>query len=139
MAASTIETGVNDVDYICRLDKNIYSCVSKSIVSDVVILNPERVSHIQGHHPEDYERYGQYIQSMIEQPDYILETDRENTAFILKEFIENERQFRLILRLHTATDDPSFKNSVITFQYIRRKEYQRLIRNKKILYKRSEL
>lgn len=76
---------------------------------------------------------------MIEQPDYIIETDRKNTAFVLKEFSENGLRFRLILRLHTATDDPGFQNSIITFQYIKSKEYQRLIRNKKILYKRPEM
>lgn len=124
---------------ICKIDKRIYSCVSSDIVSDIVILRTERISHIQAHHPDDYERYGHYIRQMIEQPDYIIETDKPRTAFILKSFIVDRQQFRLILRLHTASDDPMFENSIITFQYIREKEYRRLIKNKRILYKRSDL
>ena len=124
---------------ICKIDRNIYSCVSRDIVSDNVVLREERVRHIQDHHPNDYERFGQYICQMIEQPDYILETDKPKTAFVLKAFEADGQQFRLILRLHTATDMPEFENSVITFQYIREREYYRLIRNKKILYKRPGL
>ena len=71
------------------------------------------------------------MRSMIEEPDYIVETDRPKTAFILKTFVENECQFRLILRLHTTDDDPNFENSVITFQYVRAKEYRRILRSKK--------
>ena len=130
---------MNDLNVICMLNKSIYSCISKDIVSEIVIMNPERISHIKSHHPEDYERYNQYIPSIIEDPDYIIETDHKNTAFVLKEFSEDGHQFRLILRLHTSADDPDFKNSIITFQYIKLREYQRLIRNKKILYKRSEI
>lgn len=139
-AESEISTKAGgDVNYICRLDRSIYSCVSEDIVTDEVVLNAERIVHIEDHHPMDFERYGHYIQRMIEQPDYIIETDREKTAFVLKEFNMDERQFRLILRLHTATDDPDYQNSVITFQYVRKKEYERLIRNKKVLYKRPDL
>lgn len=124
---------------ICKIDKNIYCCVSKDIVSDNVILRPERIVHIQDHHPNDFQRYGQYIRLMIEQPDYIIDTDKPNTAFILKSFEVDNQQFRLILRLHTSNDNPLFENSVITFQYIRAKEYRRLINNKTILYKRPGL
>lgn len=49
-----------------------------------------------------------------------------------------EKKCKLILRLQTATDPKGFKNAVITFLHIRDKEWQRLIRNKKILYRRVE-
>ena len=39
------------------------------------------------------------------------------------------------MRLATSTDNPNYKNSVITFMKIREKEWNRLLRNKKILYK----
>lgn len=131
--------GGSDMQVICKIDKDIYSCVADDIVSEDVVLRAERIGHIQDHHPDDYERYGQYIREMIEEPDYIIETARPKTAFVLKSFEVDEQQFRLILRLHTTTDDPKFENSVITFQYVRAKEYRRLIKNKKVLYKRNGL
>ena len=129
----------DDMKVVCRINKEIYSCVAKDIVSDVVVLRTERIAHIQDHHPDDFERYGKYIRDIIEQPDYIIETDRPKTAFILKSFEVDKQQFRLILRLHTSTDNPNFENSIITFQYVREKEYRRLVKNKKHLYKRKGL
>ena len=124
---------------ICRLDKAIYSCVADDIVSDVVVLREERITHIQSHHPDDFEKYGCYIQRMIEYPDYIIDSDKPKTAFVLKEFEKDGVHFRLILRLHTSSDDPMYENSIITFQRVRQREYLRIVRNKKILYKREGL
>lgn len=125
---------------ICRLDRGIYSCITQDIVTDEVVLVDERIIHIKDHHPNDYERFGMYIRRMIEQPDYIIEAnrERERSGLVLKAFEENGEQFRLVLRLVTSSDRAGSKNSVITFQYVNKKEYERLIRNKKILYRRME-
>jgi len=57
---------------------------------------------------------------------------------ILKEIIESEeRQFKTVLRLTTSTDNPDFKNSIITFMKVNEKEWNRLIRNKQFLYKKE--
>ena len=124
---------------ICKLDRGIYSCITKDIVTDEVVLMNERILHIKDHHPNDYERFGSYIRRMIEQPDYIVEANREKerSGLVLKSFEENGEQFRLVLRIVTSSDRAGLKNSVITFQYVKKKEYERLIRNKKILYRRS--
>lgn len=75
---------------------------------------------------------------MVEKPDYIVETKKPNTALILKEIVEsNEKQFKTILRLKTSGDDPAYKNSIITFMKINEREWNRLLRNKKILYKKE--
>jgi hypothetical protein len=132
------ETG-DGVRTICRLDRNIYSCITKDIVTDEVVLINERILHIQDHHPDDFEKYGRYIKEMIEQPDYIIEANREKdkSGLVLKEFVDNDERFRLILRLATSADKEGYKNSIITFQYVKKKEYDRLIRNKNILYKKE--
>lgn len=124
---------------IARLDRKIYSCVTEDITTDEVILTAERIDHIRKRHPKDYEQYFGYMADMIEKPHYIIEDDTPDTAFVLKSFGDNEGQFRLILRLHTSRDPKGRKNSVITFQYVRKREYDRLIRNKKHLYKAAEI
>ena len=71
------------------------------------------------------------------QPDYIIESHKINTALILKEFNDDGLQFKTVLRLLTSNDSQEFKNSIITFMKIDEKEWRRLIRNKKILYKKE--
>ena len=118
-----------------KIDRNIYRVVSPRIQTDEVIITDERITHIQKRHPNDFEQYAKYIQRIIEEPDYILEANKPNTAFLLKEFTENDKRFQLILRLVVEGEQPGYKNSIITFLNVEEKRYRRYLRTKNILYK----
>lgn len=140
--SDTIEPGNTkeeiQVHSVGKIDRDIYRCITDDIVTDEVIITDERIGHIKERHPNDYERYCEYLKLIIESPDYIVETKKPNTALILKEIQESEeRQFKTVLRLTTSTDNPDFKNSIITFMKIDDKEWRRLLRNKRILYKKE--
>ena len=49
----------------------------------------------------------------------------------------NNKVFKVVVRLNTSTDNPQYKNSIITFMKINEKEWKRLLKNKTILYKRE--
>ena len=121
---------------ICKIDLALYSVVASSIVTDEVIITSERIEHIQMRHGGDYEEYGTYFTEILQSPDYILE-NRRNTAEVLKEILHNGKKCKLILRLQTSSDPKGFKNAIITFLHIRDSEWRRLLRSKKILYKRE--
>lgn len=124
--------------FIGKINREIYKCISDDIQTEDVIITEERIQHIKERHPNDYERYCEFLKEIVEQPDYIVETNKSNTALILKEFaIENGETFKTIVRLITSTDDAEFKNSVITFMKINKKEWARLLKNKRILYKKD--
>lgn len=126
------------VHSVGKIDKEIYKCITDDIVTDEVIITDERIGHVKERHPNDFEQYCQYLKEIVEAPDYIIESNKVNTALILKEFTDAEnRQFKTVLRLKTSKDDPEFKNSVITFMKINEKEWSRLLRNKRILYKKE--
>ncbi len=98
-----------------KLNKEIYRCISEDIQTEDVIITEERIQHIKDRHPDDYERYCGFLTEIVAQPDFIVETNKSNTALILKEFIGEEGEtFKTVLRLVTSTDDPTFKNSIIT-------------------------
>ena len=121
-----------------KIDRRIYKCITDDIITEDVIITNERIGHIKERHPSDYERYYKYLKEIVEEPDYIVETNKPNTALILKEIIESdERRYKTVVRLVTSTDNLEFKNSIITFMKINEKEWNRLIRNKKILYKKE--
>lgn len=126
---------VIEVHAVGKIDRDIYKCVTEDIVTDEVIITDERIQHIKDRHPDDYERFYGYLQEIVEKPQYIVETAKPNTALILKEFVDGTEQFKTVLRLKTSCDNPEFKNSIITFMRINEKEWSRMLRNKKILYK----
>ena len=113
----------------------IYNCITDEITSTDVIITENLIQHIKERHPNDYERFSGYIPQIIENPDYILEDKRPATALVLKQIEESGGRFRLALRLVTENDNPEYKNSVVPFLKIREKEWNRLVKNKKILYK----
>lgn len=129
---------VSEVHSVGKIDRKIYSCITEDIVTDEVIITNERIQHIKDRHPNDYEKYCRFLEDVVKNPDYIVETSKPNTALILKETVdETGERFKTILRLVTSVDNPEFKNSIITFMRINEKEWGRLLRNKRILYKRE--
>lgn len=107
--------------FIGKIDKNIFRCITEDIITDEVIITDERIKHIKERHPQDYERYAEYIKESVEFPDYIIEANKPKTALILKEIQTENEMFKMVVRLITSTDDVSFKNSVITFMKINEK------------------
>ena len=126
------------MNIIAKIHKDIYKCVTADIVTDEVILTSERLQHIKQRHPNDYEKYLQYIKTTVEDPDYIIEANKPSSAVALKDIlIDNQIHLKAIVRLVTSTDNPEYKNSVITFQTIREKEWKRLLKNKAIKNKKN--
>ena len=124
-----------NVHFIGKIDKNIYKCITENIVTDEVIITDERVSHIKERHPNNYERYCSYIPQIIEQPDYILEANKPNTAIILKEITNQNEKFKLVLKITMKNDPIGYKNSIISFWYIGDKTWKKTLKNKNILYR----
>ena len=125
------------MQFICKLDRELYSVVTKDIASDDVIITDKQIEHIKERHPNDFELFGKFFAEMIRDPDYILEANKPNTAIVLKEVEFDGRKLKLILRLKTSADPAEYKTSIITFQHIRDKEWRRVIKNIKILYSKT--
>ena len=129
------ETAENDVLEVGTINLDIYKCVTEDIITDEVIITENQITHIKERHPNDYERFGSYFKEIVENPDYIIEANKPNTALILKEIIEKGEKFKTVLRLATSADNPEYKNSIITFMKTDEKDWRRILKNKKILYK----
>lgn len=133
-----IETVVNDVHSIGKIDIEKYKCITEDIQTDEVIITDRQIEHIKERHPDDYERYFSYAKEIVQNPDYILEANKPNTAFILKHIEDNGKNYQLILRLKTSQDPNEYKNSIITFLKVDDKKWAKYLRNKKILYDKNK-
>ncbi len=112
-----------------------YKCITEDIGTDEVIITDPQIEHIKSRHPNDCERYFDYVSDILKNPDYILQANRPNTAFVLKHIVDNDKSYQVILRLKTSQDPVHYKNSVITFLKAEEKRYNRYLRTKKIFYK----
>lgn len=126
------------MQYIGKIDKEKYKLITEDITTDDVILTDKQVEHIKERHPKDYEQYFKYISEIVENPDYIIRDTKPNTGFLLKEFLDKDKRFQLILRLHTSGDNEEYKNSIITFLKVSEKKYKQYLRNKEIVWKKLD-
>lgn len=128
---------VEEVQYVGKIDRKLYQGITPDIRTDEVIITERQIEHIQERHPGDFEKYKQFFKEAIQDPDYILKANKENTALILKEINIDGEGVKLVLRLQTSTDPVGYKNSIITFQKINAKRYTRYVKNAEILYAKS--
>ena len=125
-----------NVKILGKIDAEIYKVIGE-ILTDEVVITDERIEHIRERHPDDYERFFEYIPRVFSDPDYIIEANKDHTAVLLKEIEENGERFKLILRLKVVADPSEYRNSVISFWCIGETTWKKTIKNKKILYKKA--
>lgn len=136
--AKTEKSGGSDVHTVGRIDIEKYRCITDDITTDEVIITPERIQHIEERHPGAYDKIKDYLQQALDDPDYILEDEKNpNTGIILKLVDENGMRFQMVLRVHTSTDPDGFKNSIISGWDISESRWKNYVNNKKVLYKKE--
>ncbi|MBQ1600978.1 MAG: minor capsid protein, partial [Ruminococcus sp.] len=81
-------TVANGLHYVGTIDKKLYSCVTKDISTDELIITEKQIEHIFKNHPTDFIDVKDVIWNVreaVSSPDYIVESEKPNTAFVLKE------------------------------------------------------
>ena len=102
-----------------RINRNIYECVTRNIITDEVIITEKRIEHIKERHPTDFERYNKYLEEIIGNPDYII-ANKSNTAILLNDPVE-------------------YRNSVISFWHIGETTWNKMLKNKKFFTLKNKL
>ena len=46
------------MNYVGKIDREIYKCITEDIVTDDVVITDERIKHTEENHPGDYKNYG---------------------------------------------------------------------------------
>ena len=126
-----------DVNFICKINRELYRVVEEDLVTDEVIIAEQQVLHIEEGHPGDFERLADYIPQILQDPDYILRGNRSHTALVLKRIETPEFEAEVILRLKVSSDPVDYKNSIITMWKISKKRFLRLLRQGEMLYKKE--
>ena len=126
-----------DVRFVCDLNPEIYNRVVPVIKTCHVIITDKQLIHIRERHPDISETVMERLSEIIQEPDYIIATEKLYTANVLKRIECNGKSYQLVLRIYTDGDPDGFQNSIITFMSVNEKRYQQYLRNRRILYKRE--
>jgi len=118
-----------------KINTDIFKCITEDITTDEVILTEERIEHIKKHHPGHFEEISPYFEKALFSPDYILKDSEKNSGLILKHIEENSIRMQIVIRIHTSSDDPEYKNSIISAWKISETRWKNYLKNKQLLYK----
>ena len=120
-----------------KISRDMFRIISPTILTDEVIITSERIEH-SNLHDSAYDKYREYIPELLANPDFIFRDKIPNTAVLIKRIKTDDKSLQLVLRLHVPQDNPTYKNSIISFWDIgerRRKNYER---TRDIVYRRPE-
>ena len=118
-----------------KLNRNIYKCITDDMITDEVIVTEKQMQHILDRHPEAYKEAISYLSDVVRNPDFIIQDKNKNTGLVIKKGKFGEHS-QMVLRICTSSDNPDYKNSVISFWKINDKRLKVYLKNKKILYKK---
>lgn len=130
------DKGNIEVHTVGKIDKEIFKCITEEIKTDEVIITDERIEHIRERRGDEfYARYSSLFYEILRTPDYIFREKREHTALVCKRIVEDEKYVNLVLRIAIETDNPEYKNSIITAIGESEKRFAQRLRNNTALYK----
>lgn len=124
-----------EIRFIGKIDKEIYKCITKDIVTDEVVITDNQLRHILDRHPDAYKNVIENLKEVLQAPDYIIQDKHPNTGLVIKNINQNNEYIQMVLKIYTQNDKPGYKNSVISCWRISEKRLQNYLRNKVVLYK----
>ena len=105
----------------------------EKIVTDEVVLTEERLySHILIEHKKEYEQLKPYLEIIIENPDLIIDDNRnKNTIILLKKIKGLEKNGRVVIKIAVAEDAKEHpKNSIITMMRLNERTWKQTVKNR---------
>lgn len=71
------------MQFVCRINRKLYSCVAKDISTDEVIITSKQIAHIfEGHAEREHANVMKRLAESIQSPDYILRDADPRTAIV---------------------------------------------------------
>lgn len=129
---------VADVHTVGSIDRNIYKCITEKIRTDEVIITDERIGHIiERRGNEFYNKYHSIFGNILKDPDYIFKDKHENSALVCKRIVEDKKYVNIVLRIVVETDNPKYKNSILTAIGEGERRFCQRLKNNEPLYKKE--
>lgn len=126
---------------IAHIDIDKLGNYKDKLITDEVVLTDERLhNHILIVHKKDYEQLKDYLQEIIESPDFIIEDNRHiNTMIYLKNIKKLGKYGRVVIKIALGSDNEHSKNSIITLMRLNDRTWKQTINNRgKFIWKKLD-
>lgn len=128
--------------YIGKIDKNKIGIYAEKIITNDVVLTDERLNeHILIYHAKEYEQLESYLKEIVENPDIILNDNKNtNTIILLKKIPKIEKNGRVVIKIAVAEDKKHPKNSIITLMKLNNRTWKQTLKNRgNIIFRKKDI
>ena len=102
-----------------------------------VIITDKQYEHVNDSHPEALDELKKYKKNIVQDPNYILTDEKHaDTIQLVKDLPGGKGKAVVKLSIASKQQHSGLKNSIITYQKISEKTFNRLIKKHRILYKK---
>ena len=111
--------------------------LSRGSTTEDVILTEERLTkHILLKHSKEYWNLKDSLKDIVEDPDIILDDNRnKNTIILLKKYEKDSKIGRIVIKIAVAEDIEHPQNSIITLMQLNERTWKQTLKNRgKIIY-----
>lgn len=110
---------------------NIGNYKNKAITDEVVLTDERLNEHILVNHSAEYEQLKPYLKTIVENPDIILNDNRnKDTIILLRKINEIDKNGRVVIKIAVAEDEKHPKNSIITLMKLNNRTWKQTLKNR---------
>lgn len=117
---------------IGKIDVNKLGDYANKVITNEVVLTNERLyNHVLILHKDEYVKLEKYIKEIIENPDFIIEDNKnKDTIILMKHIDEINRNGRIVIKLAVENDKKHPKNSIITLMELNDRTWKQTLKNR---------
>lgn len=108
-----------------EIDETVIRLMNLSIVPDApILLGEQNIQHMKEKHPEDFEKYGDKIREILNNPDYIAKHPRKPSIEYIKIFYDDDKDRRVLVAVRATTKGIHFARTLFEMSDDKVKKYE---------------
>lgn len=116
-----------------KINKSLYeSITNRQIMNSNIVIPTTNIQHIKDRHGDIFTKNKEYIKQIINNPDFIFKGDKDNRMLVVKKIKSN-----LEIVLELSLENKQHANKIVSMWELSPRDFVKLKRKKKMLYKKS--
>lgn len=108
-----------------KIDEHVISILNLSIKPDTpIFLGETNVRHMIQKHPEDYAKYGDKIEEILNNPDYVAKHPRKDSIEYIKKYYDYRKQDYVLVAVRASASGNYYVRTIFVMNPIKVKKYK---------------
>ena len=108
-----------------KIDDIVISILNLSIDPDTpIFLGETNLEHMKNEHPEDFEKYGDKIEEIINNPDYVAKHPKKDSIEYIKKYYDKQKQDYVLVAVRASSSNIYYARTLFVMNDVKVKKYK---------------